>query len=382
MRPILKRILLCFITFIYISKSLVFSSQEPEYIISLLTYSSGAELYSSFGHSALRVIDKSDNTDYVYNYGTFDFDTPGFYTKFINGRLPYRLSRSRTARVLKTGKRENVTISENRLILTREEAIRMNKFLENNYLPENRAYLYDFFYDNCATRIINIIDSVTYNRFENNSTSYVPKSFVRLFKPYLKEKGWAEMGIQILIGAAGYKKASLIETTFLPDYLLSYIKNSVASSNTPLVEPDTVLISSRPMPGRHSFFSPGITFMLILSFAIFIRFKEIKSGKLIGNWLNYALFSLPVLLGILLITFWVISDHIIYSWNISILWANPFWILTFHPKFNTKYWVRFVSKLLLISALITSVCILQSLAISLFVVTLGTRILFQDRFIQ
>ncbi|MGB5383353.1 MAG: DUF4105 domain-containing protein, partial [Lutimonas sp.] len=64
-------------------------SDEAE--ISVITCGPGSELYSTFGHSAFRILDPKRNLDKVYNYGTFNFETPNFYAKFVRGKLLYEL---------------------------------------------------------------------------------------------------------------------------------------------------------------------------------------------------------------------------------------------------------------------------------------------------
>ena len=126
---------------------------SPTGKISLLTVSPGEELYSAFGHSALWVYDYERGIDRVYNYGTFDFRTKGFYLKFVQGTLPYTLSVSSSYNILKGSRQSNRSVIEQELNLSSTQKEKLFLFLETNYLPENRQYLYKFFYDNCSTRL-------------------------------------------------------------------------------------------------------------------------------------------------------------------------------------------------------------------------------------
>lgn len=121
--------------------------------ISLLTCTPGEELYSTFGHSALRVTDSNAVTDLVYNYGTFNFDDEGFYLKFARGKLLYYVSVELFRDFAANYQYENRGITEQVLNLSGEEKIRMRHFLEENLQPQNRYYKYDFFFDNCTTRL-------------------------------------------------------------------------------------------------------------------------------------------------------------------------------------------------------------------------------------
>ena len=141
--------------------------------ISVLTCGTGDQLYSSFGHSAFRVQDPNHGIDIVYNYGTFDFDTPNFYLKFAGGKLLYSLSRQHFANFLYTYQLENRWVKEQLLDLKTDDKNKLFGFLEENYKPENRYYQYDFIYENCSTKIPEVLRGVLGNSlvFRDNHLS-------------------------------------------------------------------------------------------------------------------------------------------------------------------------------------------------------------------
>lgn len=124
--------------------------------ISLLTCSPGNELYSVFGHSAIRVKDLPNKVDIVFNYGVFDFSDPNFYPNFVRGRMNYILAGNYYEDFYSSYVEENRSISEQVLNFSKEEKQHLLDSLFINYMPEHRYYRYDFFYDNCATRIRNV----------------------------------------------------------------------------------------------------------------------------------------------------------------------------------------------------------------------------------
>jgi len=126
--------------------------------VSLLTCSPGSELYSKFGHSAIRVYDPYEGTDIVFNYGLFDFNTPNFYLKFIRGKLPYQLGIQRFYNFMWDYQSEGRKVVETPLMLDLAAQRKLLDFLEYNYRPENRQYPYDFFFDNCASRIRDVVE--------------------------------------------------------------------------------------------------------------------------------------------------------------------------------------------------------------------------------
>ena len=143
-------ILFSILSLVGYSQDIILSSRAE---ISVITCDPGAELYSSFGHSAFRVVDPTLHIDQAYNYGTFNFKTDNFYIKFARGKLMYDLSSYPFHYFIRDYIKENRTVVEQVLNLDQTEKQEMFDFLENNAKPENKSYLYDFFFDNCATKL-------------------------------------------------------------------------------------------------------------------------------------------------------------------------------------------------------------------------------------
>ncbi len=318
-------------------RSPLFSQNNEEYDIHfyLLTYSPGNELYSTFGHSSIRYVNNSDNIDIVYNYGTFDFNDPDFYAKFIKGKLNYQLSRIRTKYVIAATKDENRRIYQNELIIKGTEKIALLNALENNYLPENRYYRYEFLYDNCATRIDKLIDSVTKSRFIAPKINIQPVRFNQLISGYLRVHPWANLGFNLITGMQVLKKATAKEQQFLPIKLQEYqsllIDNS--SSKKLLEEQVTFLNCNTTTANKNRFFH--IIFLIILILWSFIRVAEFKTNA-VFRWADWIVFWPPIVLGVILSGLWMISEHQIFAWNYNLLWANPLLILLFIPRLKTK----------------------------------------------
>ena len=170
-----------FVTLLFLLTSFVGFSQintiANDAEISIITIGPGDMLYDSFGHNAIRVADPSNGKDIVFNYGTFDFNTPNFYIKFGRGKLPYALS----VRPYNYFKRNYIAekrwMKEQKLDLTYGEKVTIFDFLLNNAQPENKEYRYDFFFDNCATRIRDVLVTGLGDKLTYNDTAYVPKQY-------------------------------------------------------------------------------------------------------------------------------------------------------------------------------------------------------------
>ena len=161
--------------------------------ISVLTCSPGNELYSLFGHTAIRVECPENGVDVVFNYGTFDFHTEHFYLKYARGLLPYQLSVASYDSFIRSYVFDNRSVRSQRLLLDAAQKQRLVDLLAENYQPANRTYLYNFLYDNCSTRVRDIIEACAGNAIQ----WHVPdahKSFWNLLDEYLVRMPWVKWG--------------------------------------------------------------------------------------------------------------------------------------------------------------------------------------------
>ncbi|HNE28922.1 MAG TPA: DUF4105 domain-containing protein, partial [Saprospiraceae bacterium] len=189
------------------SQSAAFPLSDSSFI-SLITAAPGEELYSTFGHSALRVKDPARNFDRCYNYGTFDFDQPNFYLNFCRGKLLYYLNVERRRDFEYEYLMDRRTLREQTLDLDASQKQQLFDLLQENALPQNREYKYDFFYDNCATRIRDIVEkALLYQVFFDSTTTKKGTTMRQLLKPYLLDKPWTRFGIDLILGQAADRVA-------------------------------------------------------------------------------------------------------------------------------------------------------------------------------
>ncbi len=295
--------------------------------ITLLTSTPGEELYSVFGHSALRVNDPENEIDLVYNYGTFDFDTPNFYYKFAKGRLMYMLSVGPYRYYESVYRIEGRAIYEQVLNLYSFEKQKVFEFLRENALPENKYYHYDFFYDNCATRIRDIVDEKLNVEWYEEPYDPDRRTFRDLLSPYLENMPWSEFGIDIALGLPADKVAEPYEYMFIPDEMFIAFANAQMVDERPLVSEDRILLEKRSQPAPPHPISPNIAFWLIFALGL-ISFANKKAAKLF----DIIFFSALSITGLLIIFLWFISEHLATNSNMNLLWALPF-----HIYFFLKY---------------------------------------------
>lgn len=337
----MKRILFFTIIFLYLHNFVSAQNGDSLHVkISLLTCAPGEDLYTSFGHTAIRIIDSAAHTDVVFNYGVFNFDEPDFYLKFTRGKLNYMIGADAYDDFIQEYVEEQRSVTEQDLNLTNEEEKFVIRFLYNNYLPQNRYYKYDFLYDNCATRIRDIL----FNKIKGVSltTSIVQPntSFRDLIYFYLDRSGqcWSKLGIDILLGAPIDKKVGNNTSMFLPDFL-SKGMSEAAIHGKPYVAAQRHLIIARTTAQPAGKYAPLILIsaicVLILALYFFFR-SNVFATHIIDSILLY----ITGLLGILLLFMWFGTDHQACKDNYNLLWALPTNFIAAFFIWKKRDWVR------------------------------------------
>ena len=309
--------------------SLISSAQKetdlsPLSKVSVLTIGTQEELSSRFGHSAFRIQDPALGIDVTYNYGMFDFDAPNFYLKFTTGKLPYSIARHSFNNFIHTYKVENRWVKEQTLNLNRKERNDLLQFLEHNILPENKFYKYDFLFDNCATKIPEVLNKVTGKNLVPSFTHLDNKATFRdLIHESLDANAWATFGIDLALGSVIDRKASSEEYQFLPIYVYHQLENTSKGDNTPLVAKTEMILKTKAKD-KNSYFllSPIFWFALLLAIVVLITIKDYSSKKR-TKWIDTFLFATTGIAGIVLLLLWVATDHNATAWNYNLLWAFP-----------------------------------------------------------
>ncbi len=322
----MQRLLLTLLT-IHYSLFTFSQSDSCELRISLLTCSPGTELYSTFGHSALRVVDKSTGTDIIYNYGVFDFNDPDFYAKFVRGKLLYYLDQENFGDFLYNYSADNRSVSEQVLALTCSEKKDMQQFLFTNLRPENRSYKYDFLFDNCTTRLRDLVMKKSgKNYLTADILSNQPTSFRNHIHYYLdmNKMHWSKLGIDLLLGAKLDRLMTADEAMFLPDYLEKGFDSS-SIAGTPLVQQKVSLYIKKDTGemGGNPLSTPAFIFSFILGAVAVLSFFAFRGSVTILAITDFLLFLITGLLGVLLVFMWTGTDHQICANNYNLIWALP-----------------------------------------------------------
>lgn len=325
--------------------------------ISLLTCSPGEELYSTFGHTAIRVQDAGAGTDDVYNYGTFEF-APDFYYKFVKGKLNYALAAEDFRSFLFQYQAESRSIVEQELALSCPQKQELYAALRTNLQPEARFYRYDFLFDNCTTRAKNIIakNSAGTVQYRPLFTGEQP-TFRHLIYTYLNKanQDWSKLGIDLLLGAKLDRQATNEEAMFLPDNLFKAMDTATVNG-MPVVKEEVPVLTMPYVASESYLVTPVVCFSLMLIITSVLSFLQKPWAKRVIRGFDFLLFLSLGLVGVLLLFMWFGTDHALCANNYNLLWALPTHLVAAFFVHKKAAWVSqyfkgvfFLTILLLIS---------------------------------
>ena len=269
----MKKLVLTVLSFFFILQAFGFSGDSLQ--VSLLTVLPRSNyIYTYFGHTAIRLIDPSENLDWVFSYGSFNMNEPNFIYHFVRGETDYYLEVFTYDDFEHFYTMGNYTVIEQVLNLSPKEKEAMFQMLRFNSLPENRRYRYNFLFDNCTTRPRDIIERFTQGRIVYEEQKN-PTTFRTLIHEYTKPYPWVTFGIDLLIGSGADSLIHLRQEMFLPEKLMNALETAHVANNSriggvivrPMVSSTQVIIQSsvNDIQGS-SWFSPmmaGICLLVI-----------------------------------------------------------------------------------------------------------------------
>ncbi len=327
---------------------------SPNATISLLTCSPGDDFYESYGHSALRVKDPINDFDLVYNYGTFSF-SDDFILNFIKGKLTYWVNPENYLRFRRQYDFEKRSIYEQILDFSPSQKQSIYDYLAENSKKENRYYQYEFRYNNCSSKLRDVIEASTGIQFSN--TEKTNESFRDMIDSYVNKAKWYDFGTDLLLGATLDKKVTISESMFLPDYLMNVMEETKVNGKPLVKEKRTVLDNGYNFytEGKNAnIFSPSLVFWLLL--LVFFLFKIYYKGKL-PHVFSFLYLTILGLAGWFMVYLWFFTLHTSTLWNLNVLWAIPFHFpmaffvfMKYKPKWVAHYF--FFCRVILIAFLI------------------------------
>ena len=297
---------------------------------SLLTCSAGEEIYSLFGHTALRYEDPARGIDVVFNYGMFSFRVPHFALRFALGETDYQLGVTEFSRFAAEYQWDERDVWQQTLNLTSREKQRLWEALTENYRPENRTYRYNFFYDNCATRPRDRIEACVDGRVEYaaaQDTTATVCTWRDLLHRYTEGHPWARFGIDLCIGSRADKPASYREQMFVPFYLQQYLRGACIVSEQgdrrPLVGEEVKVVDAAHTAQEESLLpSPMQAALLLWAGVTVLSIYGVRRRK--SLWaLDGLLFGTAGVAGCILAFLAACSQHPAVSPNWMLLVLHP-----------------------------------------------------------
>ncbi len=293
--------------------------------VSLITIGPGQAIYSLWGHSALRVHDPLLGIDIAYNYGTFDFgNRVQFLARFLYGKLDYALSRQDfPSLVAVSWEVEGRAVVEQVLDLTPGQRETLFRYLEQNARPENKIYRYDYFFDNCSTRIRDALEAVLNDTTLFQAVAPDGSSFRELIRPYSRTRPMLDVVMNLALGLPGDAAASGRERLFLPIELMDSADQATIRSP----EREASLVT-RTDSLRGSLTAPvtGTDWPLVVASWLLFVLALCLAGRGAAFWriADTVLLSVTGFAGLLLYFLWIVSLHDAAGSNPHIIWAWPF----------------------------------------------------------
>ncbi len=324
----MRRFSVIFFVFLFIGNAFAYKLSDQARI-SILTCSPGEELYTAFGHSAIWIDDPVHNVNWVFHYGTFDFNQPNFYFNFVKGRLNYMLAVQSYRSFINEYGADRRAVHVLELNLPHDKKEEIFNYLMWKRLPENKYYLYDFFYDNCATRVRDV-----FIRYLGDSLILPQKQLDVTYRDVVfdrvKDRPWTSFGINLVLGLPADKKLDYYSAMFLPDYVdtvFSQARIDVGGCAAPLVQKEYWLLNFNRKELKYPFYGPLYVFALLALIVLWLSYKQYQGKNISLRWLDFVLFFVVGLAGVVIFVLWFFTDHSPAKNNLNILWAVPFHIV-------------------------------------------------------
>lgn len=366
--------LLLFFLFTFFS---LFAQQTPKLSVyskvSVFTLGPGDALFETFGHNAIRIQDPLLRLDIIYNYGTFDFNEPGFYSNFAQGRLEYWLGLARYKQFEASYDYQKRWMKEQVLDLTQDERQAFFDFLQKNALKQNRRYLYDPYFDNCSTKIRDITRIILGDQIAF-ATDYTEEGLTlrKIMNNELPWNTWGSFGINLSLGSRLDQELTADEYMYLPDYLYLAFKNATKTENgvtKPLVKEENVLLDYDERHIPTNWYNPFLVFFLGMILVMYFTAMNVRKNKR-SRWVDFFLFFITGIFGTLIVYLWFFTNHKTAPSNFNFLWAfAPNLIVAFFSlKKTPPKWIKIYAKISLLFLGIAG--ILWVLQIQLFSLTI------------
>lgn len=299
----------------------------------LVTYGPGEIYWQRFGHNAIWIRDADLGLDHTFNFGFFDFEQQDFFLRFLQGRMLYFSAAQPASAEFAQYIDENRSIRAQRLALPADQALELAGFLVEQVQPANRDYLYDYYVDNCSTRVRDALDRALGGRLKTAYENTVaPLTFRDHTRRSTEMDFWLDLGLELVLGAPVDRPISRWDEFFIPALLaegVTGLRRGDDEESPALVAEDVVIYSSdqRLPPSRPSVTWPRYllaALAVLAGAAALVRWTQMFTGvRLARLW-----FGLGGLVGSAMVFFWVGTDHSVAADNLNLLLFSPLWLIS------------------------------------------------------
>ena len=306
--------------------------EGDELEVSLLTCTPGKKIYELYGHTAVRVKDLRNGEDWVFNYGMFSFKQPNFVARFVAGKTDYQLGVEPMEHFLAVYRRDGRGVDEQVLRLTPNEKERIFKTLLTESLPENATYRYNFLYNNCTTRAIDLIDIAAGGQIEWPKAATDHKGRAKSLRDIIHEfsaaSPWDRFGQDLVLGSEIDAPATRRHQSFSPIYAESFLAAARLrmpdGSVQPLAEPAKRILPATAdvLQNAPTAAAPGVVMALVLLFTLGLIAWEGRTGKT-TLWWDGLLLTVQGVLGLVVGFLFFFSEHPAVGSNWLVAALNP-----------------------------------------------------------
>jgi len=298
----------------------------------LVTYGPGEIYWQRFGHNGIWIRDEDLGLDHVFNFGFFDFEQENFFLRFLQGRMLYFSAAQPAQREFAQYIDENRSIRLQKLGLSGEQALRLADYLVREVQVENRDYLYDYYMNNCSTRVRDALDFALDGQLRSQfSTIEANQNFRDHTRRLTATDFWLYLGLELGLGRPVDSDISRWDEFFVPAELADGLTQMQAADG--LLQEDVLLYesSAEPPPATSPLRWPfyAFTSLLLLGFIAFLNrgWKQQRNVLWARGWLLF-----NGVIGSGLLFFWFGTDHAVAAQNFNLLLFNPFFLLVLIPR--------------------------------------------------
>jgi hypothetical protein len=352
--------------------SAIVASNEPgaNLTVYLLTFGWGNEVWERFGHNAIWIKDRARGTDITYNWGMFSFDEPHFLARFLTGDTRYWMQAFDLDTMLAEYKKRNRSVLAQELNLTPAQRLKLQQFVQWNEQPQNKFYRYDYYRDNCSTRVRDALDHAVGGQLQTSTvTRMTPGTYRFHTLRLLGDNLPLYTGADLALGHPADKPLSEWEEMFLPVRMANDLRTVVLTDSTgvriPFVRSEMALFTAGrpPEPAEPPNYLPWFVVAgLLVAAALVVLVRSAEEGNGLSLFVGTAVATLWSLIagaaGTALVIAWLFTKHYFMSRNENLLHLDPLSLALFVLVPLSIYGRRGVSRAVKFAGLVASLSLL------------------------